>query len=85
MDETVERSDSRLGGDLGAEEEEFDLNLFHFWDFPLEDVRADDFVGDWDDSSLERLGPMTLDALMPPTIQRPKVDTFPMDAHVSRI
>ncbi|XP_073274199.1 GATA transcription factor 11-like isoform X2 [Primulina huaijiensis] len=82
MDVTVERSDSRLDGDFGAEDEEFELNLSHFWDFPLEDVRADEFVGDWDDSSLERLGPMTLDAMMPPTIQRPKVDTLPMDAHI---
>lgn len=82
MDVKVERSDSCLVRDFGAEDEEFDLNLFHFWDFPLEDVRADDFVGEWDDSGLEPLGPMTLDALMPPTIQRPKVDTFPMDAHI---
>lgn len=83
MDVMVERSDSRrLDGEFGAEDEELDLNLFHFWDFPLEDVRADGFVGDWDNSSLERLGPTTMDTLMPPTIQRPKVDTFPMDAHL---
>lgn len=82
MDVKVERSDSCLERDFGAEDKEFDLNLFHFWDFSLEDVRADNFVGDWDDSSLEPLGPMTLDALMPPTIQHPKVDTFSMDAHM---
>ncbi|XP_073145350.1 GATA transcription factor 11-like [Henckelia pumila] len=81
MDATVERTDCRLDRDFGAKDEEFDMNLFYFWDFPLENVRGDDFVGDWDDISLERLGPTALDALMPPTNQCPNVDTFAVDTH----
>ncbi|KAK4441184.1 GATA transcription factor 11 [Sesamum alatum] len=58
-------------------DEEFD-NILSILDFPMDSLEGDGFVGDWDATKSQYLGPIPSDVLMgPPTTARGKINTAP--------
>ncbi|KAI3461424.1 hypothetical protein Pfo_018087 [Paulownia fortunei] len=62
--------DGVVNGTAGDEELE---NILSILDFPLESLEGDEFVGDWDASKSQYLGPIPSDVLIRP----PTIDTGP--------
>lgn len=53
-------------------------NILDILDFPIESLEGEEFVGDWDVSNSDYLGPIPSDVLIhPPTIACSKADTGP--------
>ncbi|KAK4408497.1 GATA transcription factor 11 [Sesamum angolense] len=63
--------------DGAAGDEEFD-NILSILDFPMDSLEGDGFVGDWDVTKSQYLGPIPSDVLMgPPATALSKIDTAP--------
>ncbi|KAL6577389.1 hypothetical protein OROMI_011665 [Orobanche minor] len=55
-------------GNGGARDDEFE-NILNILDFPMESLEGDGFVGDWDPSNSQYLGPIPSDVIIgPPAI-----------------